>query len=434
MPLIRALASIFAASILVTAALAREEGSARVALVVGNGAYDSAPLRNAVNDARDVSEQLLRLGFNVVTVENADRETMQDAVLDFSSRLQESSTGLFYYAGHGIQARGRNYLLPVDADIATERALKFEGVDVGAVLEEMQFAGNAINIVILDACRNNPFERRFRGGSRGLAAIDAARGTLIAYATAPGSVAADGDGRNGLYTSELLAALEIPNLKVEEVFKRVRIAVSMHTDGAQVPWESSSLTGDFVFNRQEPAKTAAPTPVIATDREALFWETIKESKNPADYSAYLDRYPEGEFASLANIRVAALKETVTDDVPRVESERRVFEQTQNPAAAPSTDSGAAVSATVSTGTTGALALDDRVVEALTTFHGSVDEKAFAVGLDARGRARAFGTAFAYSMSSMAKNRALGRCRVDLRAQGLEGDCRLYMVNDEVVWA
>ena len=311
MPRILILASTLLAWLVIQPAFGQAAGSARVALVIGNGAYRDAPLRNPVSDARAMSTRLSTLGFQVITVENADRESMERAILDFASRLENDSTGLFYYAGHGIQSRGRNYLLPVDAEVDDERALRFEAVDVQTVLEEMAFAANRVNIVILDACRNNPFERRFRGGGRGLAAIDAAGGTLIAYATAPGAVAADGDGKNGLYTSELLAALEVPNLKAEEVFKRVRVAVSERTGGAQIPWESSSLTGDFVFHpdgsavRKASAATASPS---ESSYEALFWETIKESDNPEDFQAYLRQYPQGAFASLARIRVAALRE------------------------------------------------------------------------------------------------------------------------------
>jgi hypothetical protein len=309
---------ILLAGLLATTALAQERDASRVALVIGNGAYKDAPLRNAVNDARSMSTRLTALGFEVITAENADRDAMQRSILKFASKLQGETTGLFYYAGHGIQSRGRNHLLPVDAKVASERALRFESVDVQVVLEEMAFAGNRINIVILDACRNNPFERRFRGGSRGLAAIDAARGTLVAYATAPGSVAADGDGSNGLYTSELLAALAVPNLKAEEVFKRVRVAVTNRTGGVQVPWESSSLTGDFVFNRQGESTrvaAAAPAATMASDHEALFWETINNSDHPDDYRAYLNQYPQGTFASLAQIRLSALQRDAEKDQP-----------------------------------------------------------------------------------------------------------------------
>ena len=311
-------ASLVLAWLALLPALGQATASSRVALVIGNGAYQGAPLRNPVNDARAMSARLTTLGFQVITVENAKREAMERAILDFASRLQSDSTGLFYYAGHGIQSRGHNYLLPVDAKVDDERALRFEAVDVQTVLEEMAFAANRVNIVILDACRNNPFERRFRGGGRGLAAIDAAGGTLIAYATAPGAVAADGDGKNGLYTAELLAALEEPNLKVEEVFKRVRVAVSERTGGAQIPWESSSLTGDFVFHPDGSAvrkTSAAPASPSASSNEALFWDTIKESDNPADFQAYLRQYPQGAFASLARIRVASLEQSPRSSAP-----------------------------------------------------------------------------------------------------------------------
>ncbi len=184
------------------------------------------------------------------------------------------------------------------------------------LLEQMAEAKNRVNMVILDACRNNPFERRMRGGSRGLAAVDAARGTLVAAATAPGSVAADGDGKNGLYTEELLEALREPGLKIEEVFKRVRINVARRSKGAQTPWESSSLTGDLVVNVTVNVTTAAvsgPTasvsaPALAPDREGLFWMSIKDGTDPAAFEAYLKQYPQGTFAALARQRLASVSQ------------------------------------------------------------------------------------------------------------------------------
>src|SRR2546426_5557584 len=159
-----------------------------------------------------------------------------------------------------------------------------------------------------------PFERRMRGASRGLAAVDAARGTLVAYATAPGSVAADGDGKNGLYTEELLEALREPGLKIEEVFKRVRINVARRSKGAQTPWESSSLTGDLVVNVTANVTTAAvsgptaPAPAQAPDRESLFWMSIKDGTDPAAFEAYLKQYPQGTFAALARQRLASVSQ------------------------------------------------------------------------------------------------------------------------------
>ncbi len=257
----------------------------RVALLIGNSAYKESPLRNPVNDVRAMAQRLRELGFTVMAHENASKKTMESSIIEFGRRLAEGGVGAFYYAGHGLQVRGRNYLVPVDAEIDDEATVRVAAVDVELLLEQMTEAKNRVNMVILDACRNNPFERRMRGASRGLAAVDAARGTLVAYATAPGSVAADGDGKNGLYTEELLEALREPGLKVEEVFKRVRINVTRRSKGAQTPWESSSLTGDLVVNVSVNVTTAsvspAPSAGAASDREALFWASVKDSTDPA---------------------------------------------------------------------------------------------------------------------------------------------------------
>jgi hypothetical protein len=283
-------------------------GESRVALVIGNSAYRETPLRNPVNDVRAVAKTLRELGFDVLAHENANKRTMETAIIEFGRKLTDGGVGFFYYAGHGLQVRGRNYLVPVDADIDSEATTRIAAVDVDLLLEQMAEAKNRVNIVILDACRNNPFERKLRGASRGLAAVDAARGTLVAYATAPGSVAADGDGTNGLYTEELLQALRVPGLKVEEVFKRVRIGVTERSKGAQTPWESSSLTGDLVVNvtvNVVAAATPAAPPTMA-DRESLFWASIKDGTDPAGFEAYLKQYPNGVFAPLARQRLAGL--------------------------------------------------------------------------------------------------------------------------------
>ena len=289
----------------------------RIALLIGNSAYKGQPLRNPVNDVRAMARALRELGFTVLAHENTSKRTMETAVIEFGERLTRGGVGFFYYAGHGLQVRGHNYLVPVDAEIESEAMTRVAAVDVDLLLEQMAEAKNRVNIVILDACRNNPFERRVRGASRGLAAIDAARGTLLAYATAPGSVAADGDGANGLYTEELLKALRMPNLKVEEVFKHVRVGVTNRSKGAQTPWESSSLTGDLVINvtvnvtlpaAAAPAAKAPAAPAPTADREALFWTSIKDGNDPATFEAYLKQYPDGTFAPLAKRRLASLTE------------------------------------------------------------------------------------------------------------------------------
>jgi hypothetical protein len=266
----------------VAAQAPREEP--RLALLIGNGTYRESPLRNPVNDVRAMAQRFRELGFTVFAYENASKRTMETAIVEFGRRLAEGGVGAFYYAGHGLQVRGRNYLVPVDADIADEASTRVAAVDVELLLEQMAEAKNRVNVVMLDACRNNPFERRMRGASRGLAAIDAARGTLVAYATAPGSVAADGDGKNGLYTEELLDALREPGLKVEEVFKRVRINVARRSKGSQTPWESSSLTGDLVLNgptNVTTAPVAAPTAsASAPDRESQRVASVSPARTP----------------------------------------------------------------------------------------------------------------------------------------------------------
>ncbi len=184
----------------------------RIALVIGNSAYKDMPVKNPVNDVRAMARTLRELGFTVFAHENANKRTMETAVIEFGQRLAAGGVGFFYYAGHGLQVRGRNYLVPIDAEIDSEAVTRVAAVDVDLLLEQMAEAKNRVNIVILDACRNNPFERKLRGASRGLAAIDAARGTLLAYATAPGSVAADGEGANGLYTEELARLRKVSQL------------------------------------------------------------------------------------------------------------------------------------------------------------------------------------------------------------------------------
>ncbi|WP_421900625.1 caspase family protein [Maridesulfovibrio sp.] len=219
----------------------------RHALVIGNSAYRNAPLKNPANDAKDVGNALRRLGFNVILVKNARLRDMEQAVDRFYSSLQKGGVGLFYYAGHGMQVGGRNYLIPVDATIKSESDVRYECLDAGRILGKMEDAGNALNIVILDACRNNPFARSFRSAQRGLARMDAPTGSIVAYSTAPGSVAADGSGRNGVYTKHLLQFLMQPGLDISDVFFYTRKGVVQETGGGQVPWESSSLVDRFYF-------------------------------------------------------------------------------------------------------------------------------------------------------------------------------------------
>jgi hypothetical protein len=279
----------------------------RLALVIGNGNYRDAPLKNPVSDARALSAKLRALGFEVMIGENLGQRDMTRLVARFGERLAGHDVGMFFFAGHGIQVRGKNYLIPVDAQIGSENSVRAEAVDVDAVLD--QLSASPLNLVILDACRNNPFERRFRSVGGGLAQMEAPKGTLIAYATAPGKVAQDGDGANSTYTTALLKVLAEPGLAVESVFKRVRSEVSRMTGDAQSPWEASSLTGDFYFVGANPPPAPAAAAGGDSEAELLFWQSVKDSTDRGDYEAYLRQFPNGRFAEIARNRLNRMKST-----------------------------------------------------------------------------------------------------------------------------
>jgi formylglycine-generating enzyme required for sulfatase activity len=237
--------------------------SARRGLVIGNSAYqaDIGPLQNPVNDATDMAATLKSVGFEVHLLLDATRAQMEEALTAFSRQLRAGDIGLFYFAGHGAQIEGTNYLIPLGANVERAATTKVDAVSAEQVLSSMTAAGSALNILILDACRNNPFLARWPVQvPPGLAPMQAARGSFIAYATAPGAVAADGTGRNGTYTKHLLRNLTTPDLPVEQMFKRVRVAVEGETGGVQTPWELSSLQGDFSFR---PATATPPGPAVA---------------------------------------------------------------------------------------------------------------------------------------------------------------------------
>lgn len=227
----------------------------RFALIVGNAAYQISPLDNPVNDATDVDAGLKRAGFQTTLLRNATLAQMREATRRFADQLTTADVALIYFAGHGIESRGRNYMVPVNADLKFEHELLDQAFDANQWLEMLEGIRSAnadrVNIVILDACRNNNLIGA-RSLSRGLGRLDAPSGTFLAYSTGPGKVAADGPRgqRNSPFTKHLLQAMQQPNLPIEEVFKEVRRNVSRETAGAQVPWESTSLTGFFSF-RQE---------------------------------------------------------------------------------------------------------------------------------------------------------------------------------------
>lgn len=294
----RWLAPLLLASCAAAAHAAPSDSAPRVALVIGNADYRTMPLTNPLNDARAVAEALTRLGFKVIRVENATQKQMFEGVRQFGDALK-GGVGLFYYAGHGVQVKGRNYLLPVDAAIEREDEVAYKAFDVGLVLEKMEAAKNPLNIVILDACRNNPFARSSRSATTGLAQIDAPTGSIVAFATAPGAEAADGTGRNGLYTTYLLQYMATPGLTVEDVFKRTRVAVKQGSGGRQIPWESTSLEGDFYFTAPSGGAATVASPVAV---EAELWSLVSRTDNPSAYRAYLEKYPNGQYAREARGR------------------------------------------------------------------------------------------------------------------------------------
>jgi carboxyl-terminal processing protease len=306
------------------------EAEPRVALVIGNSNYGDGigKLPNPANDARLITSALQQTGFSVITVIDADQKRMKRAIADFGQKLTDAgpkATGLFYYAGHGIQVKGLNYLIPVDAHIEKEADVSIESLTADDVMEQMEFAANAVNIIILDACRNNPVARSMRSATRGLAPMrsDSVRGTFIAYSTAPGSTAADGTGANSPYSQALAKSIVQPGLGIEEIFRDVRGQVMAATDEQQIPWDSSSLTAPFYFSpgtAKPAAVTTAPAaaPVSAKadrDREETLWKYVENSKQPDDYQAYLDQYPNGTYAAVARRRLAGAETTAPSPQP-----------------------------------------------------------------------------------------------------------------------
>lgn len=302
---------------------ATAHSASRVALVIGNASYERIqPLRNPANDASLMAATLERLGFDVVVTVDSDRRGMSQAIREFGKRLAVAGTdsvGLFFYAGHGVQSRGTNYLLPIRSEVLDDLDLQIEAIDTNWVLAQMEQAGNALNIVILDACRNNPYGGSVRGSERGLARIDAPSGSLVAYSAAPGQAAFDGEGANSPYTSALAEAMQRPGNEIVRVFRQTRVAVEAQTGGAQTPWEEQSLRGDFYFRPGETEVAAiSPQPAdqsttLDTDLETAFWNTVKDSDYPKELQAYIDAYPNGTFTALAQLLIARLEATLEEE-------------------------------------------------------------------------------------------------------------------------
>lgn len=289
----------------------------RLALVVGNSAYRQSPLANPANDARAMSELFGKAGFTVDTCLDTTHDDLTSAISRFGDAVRRAETRLavFYYAGHGVQLDWRNYLLPVDAEVSTAEQLKRRCVDLGLLLDKLGAAGDKTFVIILDACRNNPFGDSYRPEQMGLSQFDAPVGSLLAYATSPGNVASDGSGRHGLYTENLVRELSVRGARIEDGLKRVRLNVRLQSLGKQIPWETTSLESDvYLFNDGEKKLSDAELEKQVTD-DLAEWTRIKTSRRPGDWVAYLRKFPNGRFAEIAQARLASL--LVAVEKPRV---------------------------------------------------------------------------------------------------------------------
>ena len=330
----RRIVALFALAIGLVTLASAASAERRVALVIGNAAYKHAPaLANPANDAKAVTAALERLGFEVVSGFDLSNADLRKTVRSFADKLNGADVALFFYAGHGLQVGGENFLIPVDAAIQTEADLDFNAVKMDLVSRQMD-RESKIKIVMLDACRDNPFEKqlsRSMGKTRsaalkkGLAEINTAGGSIIAFATDPGDVALDGDGKHSPFTEALLRHIETPGVEIGLMMRRVTKDVFEGTREKQRPWTNASLTGEFYMKPAEPgaAPAATPAPAAAAPTgsnfderqiELAFWQSADKSGTAADYEEYLKRYPRGQFAGMAKNRLEALKNK--PDAPR----------------------------------------------------------------------------------------------------------------------
>ena len=307
----------------------------RVALVVGNASYRHQPLRTPVRDARAIASLLHGMGFEVITLENASRRELEQALIELNTRLGETGVGLFYFAGHGLQLEDSSLILPVDAQIGSVAAARKAGIDINHVIQQMSLRRpRQINLLIVDSCLNNPFaatdSATWLNAKKPAVTVFPPDQTLIAFATSSGSVAFDGDGKHSIYSGELIEAMSNPGLAINEIFARVRTAVSQRTSQHQIPWTLSTLDKKLHFAPDTAVSTSAqpanrsPVPgptlsdmltrgILPKDGEAQyeleFWQSVKDSTDAADYEAYLEAYPDGKFAPLARSRVKRYKKS-----------------------------------------------------------------------------------------------------------------------------
>ena len=310
MPVLWAIFAVFLGVVTLATAAQAEN---RVALVIGNAAYvNTAPLANPGNDVGDIAAALRRLNFQVIEGRDLDKRSMERTIRQFAVGLTGADVALFYYAGHGLQIGGQNYLVPTDAKLSGEGDLDFESVPLSLVVKQMEREAKT-SLVLLDACRDNPLGRNLARsmGTRaaqigqGLAEVRTGVGTLIGFSTQPGSVSLDGTGRNSPYAAALLDHIEVPGKDVSAVLVSVRNDVLKATAGRQVPWEHTSLTGQ-VFLRPAPRLAAGSGKDYDKQMEIAYWNSVRDAKSAAAFQAYLERYPRGTFAGLARTMIADL--------------------------------------------------------------------------------------------------------------------------------
>lgn len=295
----------------------------RVALVIGNGAYINATkLNNPVNDAGDIAQALRKIGFDVVEGRDLDKRAMEAKILEFGRKLDRANIALFFYAGHGMQVGGRNFLIPTDAKLERAGDLNFETLDVSLVLAQME-AEKRVNLVFLDACRDNPLARTFArslGASRsaaigrGLASIQSAVGTMIAYATQPDNVALDGTGRNSPFTAAMLKHIATPGLEIRSLMTRVRADVLEATRQQQLPWDHSSLIGEVVLVPGGTAQAAPPPPTVSSGDE-FAWSLLKDSKDANQIRRFIEQFPNSARRSEAAARLLSLEQAKVAAMP-----------------------------------------------------------------------------------------------------------------------
>ena len=312
----------------------------KIALIIGNTNYDNSigKLTNPVNDANDMAESLKRLGFTLVGGKpqmDVNRKQMLTLIRDFGSQIKQGGIGFFYFSGHGVQVNKENYLIPITDALVYEDDAETEAVKVDMVAKEMESAGNRLNILVLDACRNNGLQKRTRNTDKGLTEpTRKPEGTFIAFSAGDGQTASDGTGKNGLFTQELLKNLEKPNFRLDDIFRTTRNQVKKLSDGKQIPVIYDSTSESFLFKTDENTgnqKSNNPTPSVKTPKqtdptviEREFWEAIKNSTDAEDFRLYLKKYPNGIYIDLADLKIKRLPQgssTKTKGTPGVKSDK-----------------------------------------------------------------------------------------------------------------